>query len=182
MSSSTLVWDPQTLPHTAQPHDRRGELRRGWEKSYAGLYAWAARTGKSVSALRFEDCVAEAQDAGRPALPDSLRPNGAASLVTSAEDYARFLAAAIANPELGKEQVRINEFLGWGMGWGIERAAGHTYLWQWGDNPGYKNFVLAEPSSGSALFVFTNGDAGTRVYDRILTHATGHDHPALFWL
>jgi hypothetical protein len=111
-----------------------------------------------------------------------MRPNGAASLVTSAEDYARFLAGAIGNPELGKQQVTINEFLGWGMGWAIERASGHTYLWQWGDNPGFKNFVLAEPSTGGAVFVFTNGDAGARVYDRVLTHATGHDHPAMFWL
>jgi len=108
--------------------------------------------------------------------------NGAASLVTSAEDYARFLAVAIRNPEIGKQQVTINEFLGWGLGWAIERASGHTYLWQWGDNNGYKNFVLAQPSTGGALFVFTNGDAGARVYDRVLTHATGHDHPALFWV
>ncbi|MBI1787299.1 MAG: hypothetical protein HYR60_07080 [Acidobacteria bacterium] len=76
----------------------------------------------------------------------------------------------------------LNEFLGWGLGWAIERASGRAYLWQWGDNGGFKNLVLAEPSTGGAIFVFTNGDAGARVYDRILTHATGHDHPARFWL
>jgi CubicO group peptidase (beta-lactamase class C family) len=182
MSSSTLVWDPETLPRTAQPHDRRGELRKDWDKSYRALYAWAEHAGKPVTGLRFEDAAAAVRDAGEPVLPNGMRPNGAASLVTSAEDYARFLAAAIANPELGKQQVTINEFLGWGLGWAIERASGHTYLWQWGDNPGYKNFVLAEPATGGALFVFTNGDAGARVYDRVLTHATGHDHPAMFWL
>jgi hypothetical protein len=36
--------------------------------------------------------------------------------------------------------------------------------------------------TGGAVFVFTNGDAGTRVYDRVVSHATGHDHPAMFWL
>jgi CubicO group peptidase (beta-lactamase class C family) len=182
MSSSTLVWDPETLARTAQPHDRHGELRKDWDKSYRALHAWAARAGKPVAALRFEDSSAAARDAGEPVLPNNMRPNGAASLVTSAEDYARFLAGAIGNPELGKQQVTINEFLGWGMGWALERASGHTYLWQWGDNPGFKNFVLAEPSTGGAVFVFTNGDAGARVYDRVLTHATGHDHPAMFWL
>jgi hypothetical protein len=61
-------------------------------------------------------------------------------------------------------------------------VAGREYLWQWGDNPGFKNFVVAEPATGNAVFVFTNGDSGARVYDRIVTHATGHDHPAFFWL
>lgn len=182
MSSSTLVWDPETLGRTAQPHDRRGQLRKNWDRPCRALYAWAARAGKPVIALNFEDVCAAARDAGETALPDNLRPNGASSLVTSAEDYARFLAAAIGNPELGKQQVTINEFLGWGLGWAIERAAGRTYLWQWGDNPGFKNFVLAEPSTGNAVFVFTNGDAGARVYDRVVTRTTGHDHPAMFWL
>ena len=31
-------------------------------------------------------------------------------------------------------------------------------------------------------FVFTNGDSGARVYDRVVTHLTGHDHPCLFWI
>jgi hypothetical protein len=42
-----------------------------------------------------------------------------------------------------------------------------------GDNPGFKNFVLAEPSTDGAVFVFTNGDAGARVYDSVLIYATG---------
>jgi CubicO group peptidase (beta-lactamase class C family) len=182
MSSSTLVWDPETLSRTALPHDRRGEPRKDWDKSARGLRAYAARKGKPVAQLRYEDYAEATREAGDPVLPNWMIPNAAASLVTSAEDYARFVAAAIRNPELGQQQVRINDSLGWGLGWAIERAAGHQYLWQWGDNGGFKNIVLAEPASGDAIFVFTNGDAGVRVYDRILTHATGHDHPALFWL
>jgi len=182
MNSSTLIWDPETLARTALPHDRHGELREGWDKSARAVRAYAARTGKPVAQLRYDDYAAATRETGDPVLPNWMLPNGAASLVTSAEDYTRFLAAAIRNPELGQQQVAINEFLGWGLGWAIERTSGQTYLWQWGDNGGYKNFVLAEPSTGSAIFVFTNGDAGVRVYDRVLTNATGHDHPALFWL
>jgi CubicO group peptidase (beta-lactamase class C family) len=182
MTSSTLVWDPETLARTALPHERHGELRKNWDKSARAVRAYAARIGKPVAQLRYDDYATATREAGDPVLPNWMVPNGAASLVTSAEDYARFLAAAIRNPELGQQQVTINEFLGWGLGWAIERFSGHTYLWQWGDNGGYKNFVLAEPSTGGAIFVFTNGDAGARVYDRVLTHATGHDHPALFWL
>jgi CubicO group peptidase (beta-lactamase class C family) len=182
MSSSSLVWDPETQARTALPHDRRGEIRKDRDKSARALRAYATRAGKPVEQLRYEEYAAATREAGDPVLPNWMLPNGAASLVTSAEDYARFLGAAIRNPELSEQQVGINEFLGWGLGWAIERTAGHVYLWQWGDNPGFKNFVLAEPSTGDAIFVFTNGDSGARVYDRVLTHATGHDHPALFWV
>jgi len=182
MKSSTVVWDPDTVNRTAVPHSRRGEARQGWDKAARGLRGYAAQNGKTIDQLRYEDYAAATKASGDPALPNWMIPNGAASLVTSAEDYARFVAAAIRNPEISQQQVSINEFLGWGLGWAVERADGHTYVWQWGDNPGFKNFVLAEPSTGDALFVFTNGDSGARLYDRVITHATGHDHPALFWL
>lgn len=182
MTSSTVVWDPETLARMALPHDRRGEPRKNWDKTPRAVRAYAAKIGKPVAALRYEDYSACARESGDPALPNWMSPNGAASLVTSAEDYARFLAAAIRNPEIGKQQVAINDFLGWGLGWAVERANGHTGVWQWGDNGGYKNIVFAEPDTGNAIFVFTNGDAGPRVYDRVLTHATGRDHPLLFWL
>lgn len=178
MTSTTLIWDPGTLDRTALPHDRQGEIRTGWDSGARALRAHAARVGKPVNVLRYEEYAA----ALRRTLPNGIIPNAASSLVTSAEDYARFVAAAVRNPELDRQQVKINESLGWGLGWAIERTAGRTYLWQWGDNPGFKNFVLAEPSTGNAVFVFTNGDSGARVYDRAVTHITGHDHPALFWL
>jgi CubicO group peptidase (beta-lactamase class C family) len=182
MASSTLAWAPETLGRTAVPHNNRGEIRSGWDKASRALRAWADRAGKPVEQLRYEDYSAVVREAGNPALPNWMIPNAASSLMVSAEDYARFLIAAAGNPDIGREQVRINEFLGWGLGWAIERVSARTYLWQWGDNPGFKNIVLAEPASGSAYFVFTNGDAGARVYDRVITHATGLDHPALFWL
>jgi CubicO group peptidase (beta-lactamase class C family) len=181
MTSSTLVWDPATLARTALPHTRSGEAAKNRDSASLALRKYAASIDKPVGQLKYAEYVAALAPDG-PVLPNGLVPNAAASLVTSAEDYARFLAAAIRNPELGQQHVTINDFLGWGLGWAIERASGHTYLWQWGDNPGFKNFVLAEPSTGGAIFVFTNGDNGSRIYDRVLTHATGHDHAALLWL
>ena len=153
MTSTNSMWKDEWLPRFAWPHDRRGVLKKN--------FAPRAYTGT---------------------LPDNMLPNGAASMITCAADYARFLAAAISNPGVRKEQINIRPALGWGLGWGIERAAGHEYLWQWGDNGGFKNFVAAEPATGNAIFVFTNGDAGARVYGRIVTHVTGHDHPALSWI
>lgn len=182
MKSSSLIWDPATLEQTALPHDRRGELRTGWDKSLRALRELSNKSGKPVQQLRYAEYSTIPRQIGQTELPNWMVPNGASSMVTCAADYARFLSAALKNRDIAKQQVSINEFLGWGLGWAIERTAGHTYVWQWGDNGGYKNFVLAEPSTGSAIFVFTNGDSGARVYDRVVTKATGHDHPALFWL
>jgi hypothetical protein len=49
------------------------------------------------------------------------------------------------NPAIRKEQINIRPTLGWCLGRGIERAASLEYVWQWGDNGGFKNFVAAEP-------------------------------------
>lgn len=182
MRSTTLVWNPSTRADTALPHDRQGQLRTGWDRSATALHAWADKNHKTVRQLRYAHYAAATRESGQPELPNWMIPNGASSMITNAQDYNRFLCAALKNPRIAQQQVAINEFLGWGLGWAIERAAGRTYVWQWGDNGGYKNIVMAEPSTGSAVFVFTNGDAGARVYDRVVTHATGHDHPALFWL
>lgn len=182
MASSTVVWDPATLDRFALPYNRRGEPRSGWDKTSRGLRAYAERLGRKVEQLRYADYSAFTRESGNPILPDWMQPNGASSLVTNAADYARFLALAMKTPGLDAPQVKMNGALSWGLGWGIENAAGRTYLWQWGDNGGYKNFVLAEPATGDAMFVFTNGDSGAKLYDRVLTRATGHEHPAFFWV
>jgi CubicO group peptidase (beta-lactamase class C family) len=186
MKSTALLWMPEWEGRYAEPHTRRGDLRTGWQSGARKFHEYAAKLGRPVKSLRYEDAVAFANEAGDPPLPNWLRPNAAASMVTTANDYARFIAAAIRNAELTKPLVEIRSgkdwMIGWGPGWGVEKVQGRQYLWQWGDNGGYKNIVLAEPARGEALFVFTNGDGGAKVYDRIATHLTGHEHPALVWI
>ncbi|MBK7931166.1 MAG: serine hydrolase [Bryobacterales bacterium] len=186
MTDSTLVWDPATLHRTALPHNRRGEPRQNWDKSARALRDYAAKLGKPVEHLRYADYAAFTRDSGNPPLPNWMLPNAASSLITSANDYARFLAWSLKTPGLDQPVIQMNDSLSWGLGWGIERIpttkGARTFLWQWGDNGGYKNFVLAEPAEGDALFVFTNGDSGARLYERVLTRATGMEHPAFFWL
>jgi CubicO group peptidase (beta-lactamase class C family) len=182
MKSSAMMWKPEFADRFALPHDRRGGPRKDWDKNTKKFHEIAKQQGKNVDTWKYADYEAATREMGSRPVPDSMLPNAAASMVTSAADYAKFLAAAIKNPEIGKEQVKIRPSLGWGLGWGIERTAGREYLWQWGDNGGYKNFVAMEQATGDAIFIFTNGDSGRQIYDRIVTHATGHDHPALFWV
>lgn len=102
---------------------------------------------------------------GRTAF-DFREPNAAASLYTTAGDYARLVSALLADAELLSltlsDPVPADPALGlgWGHGWGIEAAAGGPYLWQWGNNPGYRAFAMASASTGNGFVLFTNSERG----------------------
>ena len=121
------------------------------------------------------------------------RPNVAASLLTTARDYARFLTHVVARPDtapaalalrpatrdaMTTPQVRINSALAWGLGWGVQEDEFGRTLWHWGANNGFRNFTVADPSNGRAIVVLTNSGNGPRVYERVIVAHTGHDHPA----
>jgi hypothetical protein len=79
-------------------------------------------------------------------------------------------------------QTRINSALSWGLGWGLESSGGRDYIWHWGDNGNWKNFVLAHPASRSGIVVFTNGSNGMRVCERVVSAAAGVDPLAFAWI
>jgi CubicO group peptidase (beta-lactamase class C family) len=122
-------------------------------------------------------------------------PNAATSLLTTAGDYAKFLARLVA-PASGRgldlspaaqramasTQVRLNSALYWGLGWGIQRDEHGEVLWHWGANNSFRNFVIADPANHRAVVVFTNSENGPRIYERVIVGVTGHDHPAFLWI
>jgi len=93
-------------------------------------------------------------------------PVAAFSLYTSAADYGRFIVALLKDErslrQIVESPVLVNSKLGlsWGLGWGIERSQGDVFLWHWGNNPGYRAFVMASPRSGDAFVMFTNSEKG----------------------
>lgn len=129
--------------------------------------------------------------AGTTLMPNELSPNVAFSLLTTVNDYATFLTRIVSLPpdeagilqEISTPVSRINSALGWALGFGIEHEGTQPrYLWQWGDNGGWKNFFLAHPESQTAIVMFTNGDKGMRVVERVVQAATGNDQAAFLWI
>lgn len=180
MSSSAMFRLPGREARMALGHDRKGQAL---PKNRSGKWVeLMAATGKSLADWRYADSEALLESVGVPPLPNLMMPNAAASLCTTGPDYAKFVLAAIRNPALRKPYTTIRAGLGWGLGWATEQTAGRQFLWQWGDNGGYKNFVLVDPVRESGVFVFTNGDSGQRVCERVVNEATGLQHPALDWL
>ena len=195
MKSSGFIWRPELDTALASPHTNRGQPMDSFNarsgKAFAGL---VAEMGKPVEEWTADDVekALPRMDANIPVLPNNMMPNAAASLLTTARDYGTFIRWLFgAGPVQGGrpvldrmtvQQSTINQSLGWGSGIGIEETGGRKYVWHWGDNPGFKNFVVGEPATGATMVIFTNGNAGQRVYERVIRARTGIDHPAFLWL
>jgi CubicO group peptidase (beta-lactamase class C family) len=200
MKSSTYSWRRDVPGRLVAGHDQ-GQPRQSPSKDLAQrLLDLAEQQKKPLAAFKHEDLVIALQSMSPapPTLPNSMIPNAAATLLTTPTDYGTFLTELLENhnaavdlkPETRKlmttQQSRINSALAWGLGIGLERqadAAGDpNFLWHWGDNGAWKNFVLAHAGTKSAIVVFTNGSRGLNVAQRIITAATGQAHAAFLWL
>ena len=195
MTASGYIWRSDLDAALASPHTNRGQLMDSFNvrsgKAFAGL---VEEMGKPVDAWTTEDVekALPKMDAAIAVLPNNMVPNAAASLLTTARDYGMFVRWLFgAGPLSGGRAIldrmivqrsTINPALGWGAGIGLEQAGGRKYIWHWGDNPGFKSFIVGEPAAGSAIVLFTNGNAGQRVYERVIRARTGVDHPAILWL
>lgn len=97
---------------------------------------------------------------------DFTEANAAASLYTTAGDYAKLMQALLADTALLSLTLAhpvttdVELGLAWGYGWGIETAAGGPYLWQWGNNPGYRAFAMMSALTGNGFVLFTNSERG----------------------
>jgi CubicO group peptidase (beta-lactamase class C family) len=119
--------------------------------------------------------------------------NAAASLRTTAEDYARFIAAILSGTGLKKKTLRqmltaqINvearsAQLSWGLGVGLETTVDGKYFWHWGDQGDTKAYFTADLKGKNAIVYFANGTNGLSFTKEILDAAIGGTHPALAYL
>jgi hypothetical protein len=195
MASSSYAWRPDTEARLVWGHNR-GEVSRGQRDFTARLLAYAGQQQKALAAFTHDDLVAamQALQPSPPPLPNYIPTNVAGSLLTTLQDYCKFLELVLAPPgragdlspvlreQMLSPQIRLNHALAWGLGWGVETMAGREYLWHWGDNGTIKNFVLAHLPSRSAVVVFTNAAQGMRLAEGIVNAASGSEHLAFDWL
>jgi CubicO group peptidase (beta-lactamase class C family) len=195
MSSSSYAWRPDTDERLWLGHNR-GVVSRGSRDFALRLLAYAGKQRKPMSAFTHEELVNAigALQPAPPPLPNFFPTNVAASLMTTLQDYAGFLGRILApgrgpgelsaamRGQMLTPSVRINHALAWGLGWGIETMSGAEYLWHWGDNGTFKNFVLAHQPSRSAVIVFTNAAQGMRLAESIVNEASSSEHLAFDWV
>lgn len=125
------------------------------------------------------------------------------SLLTTASDYIRFVQHVLARRGLSPANYdewfvpRVNTRQGddaedligqnpldpnvaWGLGWGLEPAQGCFF--HWGNNPGFRAFVLANRATQDAVVWFANSARGMRLVHRVVPETVPGEHPAVDWL
>ncbi|MBW4634460.1 MAG: beta-lactamase family protein [Iphinoe sp. HA4291-MV1] len=121
----------------------------------------------------------------------SKRASAAGSLYTTATDYAQLLIAMIkpgntdssrlteaSLNEMLRSQIQINQFLDWGLGWGLERTRDGNFFWHWGDLNTFKSFIVASRELGTGIVILTNSQNGLKICKKIVSQAIGGQHPA----
>jgi len=143
---------------------------------------------------RFEDVVALPHGAEGEVLaknkPQPGRGNAAASLHTTAPDFARFMTAVMNGTGLRDStaaamltpQIEIDPALAWGLGIGLQDNGEGRAFWHWGDNTGYKAYTITFPASGVGVVWFTNSENGHSILAGMLEATVGGEHPAVAWL
>lgn len=136
----------------------------------------------------------------------AVQANAAASLETTAEDYAIFLDAVLQKKGLkpatlremeapqiavdpscsncveGTPSGKLSTSIFWGLGFGIEKTAEGQSLWHWGDNGVFKAFFVVRPATRSGVVYMTNSENGLSIARQILAETLGGEQPAFDWL
>jgi CubicO group peptidase (beta-lactamase class C family) len=126
---------------------------------------------------------------------DSVRKypeaNAAASLYTTAGDYARFIAALMSgsfpgSPELNlmfTPQITVVDSVSWSLGFGIERTSSGPAFFQWGDYGIFRNYVVALREQRRGLVYLTNSFFGLAIGKQLVPIAMGFKEDfGLNWL
>ena len=119
--------------------------------------------------------------------------NAAASLRTTADDYARLIAALLNGTGLQKKtwkamltpQIGVNEKspeVFWGLGVGLEKTGEGRSFWHWGDQGDTKAYFTAFLPRKDAIVYFANSPNGLSITKEILDDALGGKHPAVAYL
>ena len=132
------------------------------------------------------------------------KAKAAASLETTAEDYARFLIAAAEGrglkPSIARQflepQVRLEEGcvvcigrprgkpsdLYWGLGIGLANVGGRTFAWHWGDNNTMQSYAAIESDAYRGVVILTNSANGHSIARAIASDILGFDAPGYAWV
>ncbi len=107
--------------------------------------------------------------------------HAAATLYTTAGDYAKFVVAMMNDVGLKKEtielmltpQIDVAENVFWGIGFGLERTSGGRGFWQWGDYGTFRNYIVAYKKQKIGVVYLTNSFNGLSIAQDIVSHAIG---------
>jgi CubicO group peptidase (beta-lactamase class C family) len=139
-------------------------------------YFWDNKTDSSRFALGYnEKGIAYETEKNKTA-------NGADNLLTTVEDYGKFLASVMNSEgltekvfnDMVKNQVETKNGKHFGLGFELyDFGNGEYALSHGGADKGCQTIVFVFPRTKHGLIIFTNVDDGYKVYEKILKHYLG---------
>lgn len=166
MTNSSFVWRPDFDALTATGHDANGNPAELWKPKEAGAASTLNTTAKDYAL--FVDAILN----GKGLKPSTLHEMKTPQVALDPD-------CRICIKQKPKE---LSKNLFWGLGWGIQRKDGSSYLWHWGDNGVFKAFVMAEPKSKSGVVMFANSENGLDIAEPIVEEALGIHFLGFGWI
>lgn len=116
-------------------------------------------------------------------------PNAADDLLTTVEDYGKFLVSIMNSDglsknvfeEMTKNQVASTKGKHFGLGFEIyDLGNGEIALSHGGSDNGVQTIVFILPKTKQGLLIFTNSDTGGSVFENLLKHYLGENGQKIF--
>jgi len=130
----------------------------------------------------------------------STEPNGGASLLTTALDYATFLCSIMNNQVLEQKTInmmltphvrvtkkrdpehKLDEYVSWGFGWGIQPGKKENGFWHWGDNGELRAYTVSYRERKKGLVFFANSENLFLIAEPLISLVLDDPQHAFNWL
>jgi CubicO group peptidase (beta-lactamase class C family) len=195
MSSSTFGWDEGVAAAAVHGHSGPGDDERKLPAQPTRqlgnqLLPIAKKWRKPIASWTYEDSVAAMREADPGTAPSThnLLVNAAGGLLTTARDYARFMALMMegrrrAAWEISESSRRSmltihlevrGRDVARGLGWELEQGRGARLFQHSGSNYGiFRTLGVGDAEARRAIVILTNGANGNVLAQRIVREATG---------
>ena len=201
MKDSSYTWNADLAARSVYGHRRHDASDEGmppqmFREQWSIAQEIAEREGKPLSSWKYDDAARALPDvmalapAGLVTWPGDIVANAAASLRTTVQDYATFLALVMARKQRAPweiseatrqamltPQIRIpGRWTEKGLGWNMEATPDGSVFYHSGSNGDiFKNFAVGDAQRRRGIVVLTNGGSGSFVHQRVVRAATGYD-------
>ena len=146
-------------------------------------FFWSSKTDESRFAIGYNTKGIQYET------EKNVSANGADNLLTTIEDYGKFLVSVMNGEGLSKKvftdmttnQVETKNGKHFGLGFEIYNLEnGETAISHGGADEGVQTIIFMLPKSQKGLMIFTNVDDGYKIYEKVLNHYLGQNGKKIF--
>ncbi|MDQ6825543.1 MAG: beta-lactamase family protein, partial [Candidatus Eremiobacteraeota bacterium] len=178
MHDSSYIWRESNRTNYARPHggdappNSLDTAQLGRQLTQAGRGA-----GKPLEAWQTADALAALPrlHPAQVSAPHNAMPNAAWSLLTTANDYARFVRALLQQPQhpMFHPVVRITDYIWRGLGISLQKDGDALAFFHTGANPGFKAVMFGDFATKLGVVSFTNSEGGFPFNMHVVEDAVG---------